>query len=76
MRSLAGLSDDELVSLASGGPWYFDGWDIFSTGSTADTGGHRCVVPLPHETFHPSQQVSPYDAELIVRAVNAFIAAR
>lgn len=50
-------------------PWYFDGRDIFSTGPTDDTGGHRLVVPLPN-TFHPSQRVSDADAELIVRAVN------
>lgn len=60
-----------LATEASPRPWYFDGRDIFSTGPTDDTGGHRLVVPLPN-TFHPSQRVSDADAELIVAAVNAY----
>ncbi len=55
-------------------PWYFDGWDIFTSASSAGSrgDGHRLVVPLSHlnETFHPSQKVSEDDARLIVAAVN------
>lgn len=60
-----------LLAAPSPRPWYFDGRDIFSTGPTDETGGHRLVVPLPN-TLHPSQRVSDADAELIVRAVNAY----
>lgn len=65
-------SDADLLALASPRPWYFDGRDILHTGETDDTGGHRLVVPLP-DTWHESQRVSDYDAELIVRAVNAYV---
>jgi hypothetical protein len=60
-----------LLADASPRPWYFDGWDIFTTGPTDETGGHRLVVPLPN-TVHPSQRVSKADAELIVLAVNEY----
>ena len=70
------MTDAELVQAATAAPWYFDGWDIFTEATSAGPNGdgHRLVVPLSHlnETWHPSQQVSAADAELIVRAVNAF----
>lgn len=65
----SGLSDTQLAERATPRPWYYDGRDIFSTAVGQD--GHRLVVPLP-ETWHPYQEVSPFDAELIVRAVNTF----
>lgn len=49
-------------------PWYYDGRDIFAVGIKED--GHRLVIPLP-DTFHPSQEVSKADAELVVLAVNS-----
>lgn len=76
-RPEADMSDAELLAKATERPWYFDGWDIFTAGSSAGPrgDGHRLVVPLSHldNTFHPSQRVSRYDAELIVRAVNAYV---
>lgn len=71
-RTAARASTEELLAAASPRPWYFDGWDVFSTGATDGTGGHRLVFPLPHPTWHPSQRVSPADAELAVRAVNEY----
>lgn len=59
----------KLYSEASTRPWYFDGRDIFTTGSTEETGGHRLVIPLPN-TLHPTQQVTEADAKLVVMAVN------
>lgn len=62
------MTDDELEALAAlardatPGPWYFDGWDIFSVAFQG--GGHRLLVPLPR-TFHESQKVPDADARYI-----------
>jgi hypothetical protein len=71
-EQLETTAEQSSVSEPSPRPWYFDGWDIFTTGPTGNTGGHRLVVPLPRDTFHPSQRVRDADARLIVRAVNAY----
>lgn len=57
-------------------PWYFDGWDIFTSASSAGPrgDGHRMVIPLRainDAVFHESMRVKAEDARLIVAAVNA-----
>jgi hypothetical protein len=66
------LSDSELLAKASPRPWFFDGRDILRSRSIPSDTGHYLVIPLPDNTFHPSQKVSYYDIELIIRAVNAY----
>jgi hypothetical protein len=67
--TVSSLADESLLANASPRPWYFDGRDILT--ASQGENGHRLVVPLPN-TIHPSARVSDFDAELIVRAVNAY----
>jgi hypothetical protein len=68
-------AQEALAALAEcppGGPWWYDGRDIFHN-PEGFAGRQHLVVPLP-ETWHESQRVPDAVARLIVAAVNHFIA--
>lgn len=51
-----------------GGPWWYDGRDIFH--KPDDNNLDQIVIPLPL-TWHESQRVPDTTARLVVEAVNA-----
>lgn len=65
------MSLSQLLEQADAGPWWYDGRDIFhkKPGTNLD----QIIIPIPdkHETFHPSQAVTPATAQLAALAPDA-----